>query len=218
MTFEAERTGICPHCKDSNRFEYVTSSPHNYIVPDYLLTTGKDSEKTKILRMCRCTSCGDIIVLLDGQVVYPLGSTHLPCPEEVPEEIATDYKEACLVESYSKKAAAALIRRCLQSVFHNQGIIKSNLNEEIDEAITKLPSYLSRDIDAIRQVGNFAAHPVKYTNTGEIVEVEENEADWLLDVIEQLFDFYYVAPNKSSENRMNLNNKLQAAGKPLLKT
>ena len=58
-----------------------------------------------------------------------------------------------------------------------------------DVVIGNLPSSLADNVDAVRQVGNFAAHPIKSTSIGEIVEVEENEAEWLLDVLEELFDF-----------------------------
>jgi hypothetical protein len=122
-----------------------------------------------------------------------------------------------LPKSQMPKAAAALARRCLQHMLHDQGIKKKNLNEEIDEAITKLPTHLSEAIDAIRHIGNFAAHPMKFQNTGEIVEVEEGETEWALDVIEQLFDFYYVMPQKVQEKRAELNKKLEEAGKPPLK-
>jgi hypothetical protein len=37
------------------------------------------------------------------------------------------------------------------------------------------------NIDAIRNVGNFAAHPLKSTNTGLILDVEPSEAEWPLD-------------------------------------
>jgi len=121
------------------------------------------------------------------------------------------------VESYSQKAAAALARRCLQNLLHDQGIRKKNLNEEIAEAIIKLPSHLSQAIDAVRTIGNFAAHPIKYEHTGEIVEVESGEAEWSLDVLEQLFDFYYVAPKQLEAKRQALNQKLKEAGKPPLK-
>jgi hypothetical protein len=33
-------------------------------------------------------------------------------------------------------------------------------------------------LDAIRTIGNFAAHPIKSTSSGEIVDVEPGEAEW----------------------------------------
>ena len=81
----------------------------------------------------------------------------------------------------------------------------------------QLPSHLAGAIDAIRNLGNFAAHPLKDTNTGEIVDVEPGEAEWLLDVLEQLFDFYFVQPEVLGRKRDELNEKLEAAGKPPMK-
>ena len=68
-----------------------------------------------------------------------------------------------------------------------------------------------------RNIGNFAAHPIKSTNSGEIVEVELGEAEWTLDVLEGLFDFYFVQPAQIQAKKEALNKKLAEAGKPPLK-
>ena len=73
-------------------------------------------------------------------------------------------------------------------------------------------------MDAIRQVGNFAAPPLKSSASGTIVDVEEGEAEWLLDVLEDLFDFYFVAPSLAQAKRDALNKKLEDLGKPQLKS
>lgn len=214
MPIEINQTGKCPHCRVVNRFEEVRDTTFNRSISDIDV---KIKLNNCSIYMCRCTNCHEIIIFLDEVMLYPPGTKRPPCPEDIPENIKDDYKEACLVEPYSKKAAAALARRCLQHILHNQGIKKNNLNEEIDEVITTLPTYLSDDIDAIRQIGNFASHPLKYKNTSEIVDVEDGEAEWVLDVIEQLFDFYYVSPKRKEEKRTALNEKLQNVGKPELK-
>jgi hypothetical protein len=82
--------------------------------------------------------------------------------------------------------------------------------------MTKLPSHLSGAIDAIRNIGNFAAHPIKSDSTGNIVDVEEGETEWILDVLEQLFDFYYVSPARTKAKKNALNAKLKSIGKPEL--
>ena len=69
----------------------------------------------------------------------------------------------------------------------------------------------------MRVVGNFAAHPTKSTNSGEIIEVEPGEAEWQLYTLEALFDFYFVRTSELTKKRDALNVKLAAAGKPLLK-
>ena len=99
------------------------------------------------------------------------------------------------------------------------GVTKGDLSKEIQQVIDsgKLPSHLSESIDAIRNIGNFAAHPNKSTSSGEIIPVEMGESEWLLDVLEALFDFYFVQPALLKAKRDALNQKLIDAGKPQMK-
>lgn len=154
------------------------------------------------------------------QTVRPFTSSRPPVPFEVDVIFATDYNEACLILNLSPKASAALSRRCLQSILRDKaGVKKGDLANEIQQVIDgkTLPSHLSESIDAIRNIGNFAAHPLKSTATGEIIEVEVGEAEWLLDVLEALFDFYFVQPAILKAKRDALNKKLADIGKPPMK-
>ncbi len=214
---KVNETGICPHCKASNRFEIIRY--HNWSMQNFNSSYNIQWKWDQYfsLNSCRCTSCGDIILFFANQMVYPLGSKRNSAPTEVPTNIAEDFNEACLVESLSKKASAALARRCLQNVLHDQWFKNTDLSKEIDEAMKWLPSYLSDSIDSIRNVWNFAAHPIKNTHTGEILEVEEGESERVLDVLEQLFDFYYIQPAVMQAKRDALNIKLKEAWKPIMK-
>jgi hypothetical protein len=155
-------------------------------------------------------SGGSPVDIQDKRMIYPKGSSRPPCPSEVSREIAEDYMEACLVLPDSPQASAALSRRCLQALLREKAGVKfGDLANEIQQAIdsNSLPSHLADSIDAIRNIGNFSAHPIKSRNTGEILPVEPHEAEWTLDVLESLFDFYYVQPAKL----------LADAGKPSMK-
>lgn len=151
--------------------------------------------------------------------VWPKAATR-PVAQEVPEPFAADYREAALVLPDSPKASAALSRRCLQHLLREvAGVKHSNLSDEIDEVLASktLSSHDAKRIDAIRTVGNFAAHPIKSTHTGEIVDVEPGEAEWLLDTLDSLYDFYFVQPADLEAKRAALDQKLADAGKPRLK-
>jgi len=153
------------------------------------------------------------------KIVYPNSAGKI-LPEEVPEDYRNEYGEAYSILSFSAKASAALSRRLLQKVFQNKlGISKRNLSEEIDEFVgsSGAPTYLTEAVDAVRTVGNFAAHPIKNTNSGEIVDVEPGEAEWLLEVLEAMYDFVFVQPEKLRQRRESLNEKLKDMGKPPLK-
>jgi len=157
----------------------------------------------------------------DIGLAYPKASVRPAPPPDVPTKFANDYKEAGLVLVDSPKASAALSRRCLQNILREEAKVKhGNLADEIQQVIDsgKLPSYIAESIDAVRNSGNFAAHPIKSTASGEIVDVEPNEAEWNLDVLDALFDFYFVQPALLKKKRDALNAKLKAAGKPEMKT
>ncbi len=98
-------------------------------------------------------------------------------------------------------------------------IKKSDLAKEIQEVIDNalLPADLLESIDAIRNIGNFAAHPIKSQSSGEIVDVEPGEAEWNLDVLEMLFDYLFVRPEIVKKKKLALNAKLSDAGKPNMK-
>src|SRR5437870_7310128 len=174
-----------------------------------------------------CPACNKVIIKLvqrrtDGtvneQLVRPKAATRVPPPAEVPDEFAEDYREACLVLSDSPKASAALSRRCLQNLLRDHfGVEHGNLSAEIAEVLPKLPGHLADAVDAIRNVGNFAAHPMKSTHTLEVIAVEPEEAEWCLDVLESLFGFAFVQPALLEAKRDALNQKLAEAGKPPMK-
>ena len=130
------------------------------------------------------------------------------------------FREACLVIGDSEKASAALSRRCLQNLLREKAETKAkDLAPQIQEVLDsgKLPSHLAEAIDGVRVIGNFATHHIKSTHTGEVIEVELGEAEWLLDTLEGFFDFYFVQPAKLEKKRGALNKKLKEAGKPPLK-
>lgn len=153
-------------------------------------------------------------------LIRPKGISRTPIPSEVPDDIAEDYLESCLVLADSPKASAALSRRCLQNLLRNAAnVTPGNLAFEIQQVLDSraLPTPLADSIDAIRNIGNFAAHPLKSQQSGDILPVNEGEAEWNLDVLEMLFDFYYVKPAIIAKKKAELNAKLAAAGKPPMK-
>jgi Domain of unknown function (DUF4145) len=152
--------------------------------------------------------------------IHPAGSNRGPVPIDVPMPIAVDYNEAAIVLPFSPKASAALSRRCLQGVLQQAGYLQRDLAVQIDAALAEidarkaLPTGVHSTLDAIRNFGNFSAHPITDLTTLQVVEVEDHEAEYCLDVLDALFDHYYVRPAEANRRRVALNAKLSAAGKP----
>ena len=142
------------------------------------------------------------IIFSSLRYVFPQGSSRF-VPPEVTGPVRDDFIEASEVLTISEKASAALSRRCLQTILIEKGGVKpsDDLSKQIDAVLPILPKYIADDLDAIRNIGNFAAHPIKNKNTGQIEVIEPGEAEWNLDVLEELFDFYYVKPAQSQAKR-----------------
>lgn len=147
----------------------------------------------------------------ESEIIYP-HFVPLKVSSEVPETYRKDFQEASAIVSVSSKASAAMSRRLLErllsEIFNLQ---EKNLDKKIESFLQRgdVPSILAEYIDAIRVIGNLAAHPTKNTNTGEIVDVEPQEAEWLLEVLDRLFDFAFVQPLKDQKSKENLKNLLQ---------
>jgi len=210
----------CPHCLNG-----IHSKKQR-------IELGSDNETNWQAKVETCPECGKRIIELvqyypgSGSVrqkiqAFPKGIARASVSQDVPGQFAEDYKEACLVLRDSAKASAALSRRCLQNLLREKaGVKPSNLADEIQQVLNsnQLPSWLAESIDAIRNIGNFASHPMKSTHSGEIFDVESGEAEWNLDVLESLFDFYFVQPEILKKKQAELNKKLSDAGKPPMKS
>jgi hypothetical protein len=143
-----------------------------------------------------------------------------PVPTEIPVLIAQDYVEACNVLPISAKASAALSRRCLQNILHEGGYKARDLSKEIDLLLNEtdptkaLPHKLRETVDAIRNFGNFGAHPIDDKTTLQVIDVEPHESEWCLGTIEDLFEHFYVGPAMARARKAALDAKLTAGGKP----
>ncbi len=135
-----------------------------------------------------------------------------PQPDYVPAPLREDYYEACKIRDLSPKASATLSRRCLQGMIRDFcGITKSRLVDEIralEKAIEcdAAPKGVSAEtIDALHQVrelGNIGAHMEKDINL--IVDVDAGEAQAMIELLEMLFEEWYVARHSREERLKNL--------------
>ena len=92
----------------------------------------------------------------------------------------------------SPKAAATLLRRCLQGMIHDfWGIIEKDLNAEITSLQGKVSASQWQAIDRLRKLGNIGAHMEKDVNL--IIDIKPNEALQLKAVIELLLEKWYIS-------------------------
>lgn len=218
---------ICPHCNTG-----IHKQPSHVDVA-FFQRSGGQNHFWRVQHQ-QCPECREVFIYLLGggwhsqgpnrligavteeHLIWPQDG-HRTCPEEVPPGLRKDFLEAAAVLPKSPQASAALTRRCLQHLLHDEAGTKSKeLADQIKEVTPSLPPSLATQLDAVRNIGNFAAHPQKSTNSGEIIEVEPQEAEWNLDVLEELFDHYFVKPALLQKRKDALNQKLSEVGKPLI--
>lgn len=134
-------------------------------------------------------------------------------PAYIPQPLREDYLEACLIRDKSPKASATLARRCLQGMIRDFcKISRGTLGGEI-EALRKrvsegsAPKGVTEEsvdaIDAVRSIGSIGAHMEKDINV--IVDVDPGEAQALIELIELLFDEWYVAQHRRASKLARVN-------------
>jgi hypothetical protein len=151
---------------------------------------------------------------------YPKSSRPFNVPENCPASFARDYGEAAKLLNVSPMASAAFSRRCLQTLLRSRGYGQKDLAPQIAALLAEadpskaIPHYIAKNIDAVRNFGNFSAHEITNKVTAEILDVEPGEAEWSIQLVEQLIDYFYVKLVEEDRKIADLNKKLVEAGKP----
>lgn len=175
-----------------------------------------------------CPSCGKTMILLtttNGETEVPhieiqawgKELPHSELPPEVIEPYLSDFYEAYFILADSPRASAALSRHCLQALLRDKAAVKpGDLSQEIEQVLASkvLAPELASLLTAFLDVGNLVANPVKNSHPGLIVAVEPGEAEYLLDVLEALFDFYLVRPARLKEKPHALEERAVAMDAP----
>ena len=200
-----KETYTCPYCGQVQAF----SGRHNVTNSGFAFLYGgvraADQYASYIIHSFRCANkdCGKICVTslnAETQEQFDIlpQVTMKHYPDYIPEQIRKDYEEANLILERSPKAAATLLRRCLQGMIHDfWGIKEKNLNAEVTQLKGKVNLIQWQAIDGLRKIGNIGAHMEKDVNL--IVDIEPDEAKKLLRLIEMLLDKWYITRHEEED-------------------
>lgn len=217
---------VCPHCAHAQ----TVIPSKQFMATQHIGIEGLDEGSLSLVTLgigCSNPECGRLTIdawlhsdrgLVDGYVLrtdrssfakvrlQPRGAAK-PQPSYIPAALREDYEEACAIFELSPKAAATLVRRCLQGMIRDfAGISKGTLYDEIKalrEAVddSTAPDGVTHDsidaIDAVRGIGNIGAHMEKDINA--IVDVDPVEAQALIELVEMLFEEWYISRHKRQE-------------------
>jgi Domain of unknown function (DUF4145) len=203
----------CPHC-----LHHFFSSPREFDL-------GQCGEHRWALTLEACPNCNDSTIILSRcppvgaatvMMVYPKGMGRPSLPPVVPGRYASSYEEAARLLPDSPKASAAVSRYCLRRLIHDMlGMRSTDFARELDLLLAsrQLPRHLADALDAVRHFADFAAHPEKSTSPGAISDVQAGEAEWLLDTLDLLFNYFFVQPADTERRRAALLGRIDTAWK-----
>ena len=160
----------CPHC-DALAHQYwttpanirtVNSHSNNIFGPRFArLSVGNIAVST--CYSCKRSSAWVVTIngeVENGKLVYPGESAAPPPSDDMPEKIITEYNEARLIVGNSPRAAAAMLRLCLQKLMPVLGQNGEHLYSDIKALVDKgLPLEILQAMDSLRIFGNESIHP-----------------------------------------------------------
>lgn len=112
------------------------------------------------IQSSQCSHCIKRSFWYEGKMIIPQEApVETPHPD-LPPDCLTEYNEARAIFARSPRAAAALLRLCIQKLLPHLGESGKNINEDVKSLVLKgLPSLVQKALDYCRVVGNNAVHP-----------------------------------------------------------
>lgn len=128
---------------------------------------------------------------LDEWIVLPRRAARHVDPS-VPEQYVSDYLQAAAILDDSPKASAALSRSVLADLLTDRGgygyfKLSSRIDAFIGDRANPRP--LRENPHYFREIADFGVHTQKDDNTGAVIEVTHEEAEWCFDILDRLFDY-----------------------------
>lgn len=125
---------------------------------------------------------------------------------DVPKDYADEYHAACRVLFFSRQAAGAISRRLLHLVLAvKAGAGKGGLTEQIQAALeSDMPQYLKQALQTLVRVAKLEPGSLKSNKPDTLCPVEVGEPEWTLDVLQSMFEFYFVQPAKMQRRQARL--------------
>jgi Domain of unknown function (DUF4145) len=205
----------CQHCE-------TTINANWYRIPFYyevcVDTRNKWVQKTLVLT--KCPSCNQLTIYdcrhegtrmndgygnpadANGDVTSFLARRIYPSEDKfktfpIENDITIGYLRAVKLLKTDAGITAGLSRKLLEKILITEyGRNEYSLHQKIQKFIDEddAPSYIKESIDMLREIGNYGAHYLQNKDTSKLIEVEEGEAAWLLEVLYDLIDHVYVKP------------------------
>ncbi len=111
-------------------------------------------------KFSQCSHCYDNSYWYKDRMVVPSEAPVPPAHIDLPKTCISEYDEARDIVARSPRAAAALLRLCVQKLMVELGEKGKNINDDIGSLVKKgLPIEVQQALDYCRVVGNNGVHP-----------------------------------------------------------
>lgn len=128
----------------------------------YLHKSSSDCSSNEIANVfiSSCYSCKDISIWLYDSLIFPVVNIEIEPNSDLDHDIRLDFNEAKSIFSASPRAAAALLRLCVQKLCRQLGMRGKKIDDDIGALVQKgLPVTIQQALDLVRVIGNNAVHP-----------------------------------------------------------
>ena len=237
---------LCPRCRvhiQEEWFELTLSEPQSHILSTRKSASETRHlyneywiELHVFAMVCPNEKCREVLVKVhrdemlkqDGRVkslsgrdswfAAPKKAAPRTVDESISEPYKRDYLEAWSILKDSPRMSAVLSRKIIADLLKEHCEFDDHL---LSKRIAKFkkdashPSDLAENLDYSRKIGNLSAHTM-LDDEGNIIEVGVEEAKWTLETVDELFDYFIVAPKQRAERKEAFDEKIGEGGsKPI---
>lgn len=200
------RVSFCPHC--GNRAPQEVVYTQHFLDTYWGVESGKPDEVPSVCHVARCETCSRLLLYEAPEEVAAeqnFNELYLVWPDSgklhpsVPKSVATIYAEAFKVKAISPASFAVQIRRALEAICDDRGETTGNLESRLRALVSKgeLPPNLAEVTEAVRMLGNVAAHAGK----GGVHPLQVYALDGFFKAV---IEYVYVAPGRLKEFKERL--------------
>lgn len=165
-----------------------------------------DETLSKDWTISKCQHCGQKIIWLNSEIIYPKKMVVDLPNDDLSEDIKKDYLEAAIIFNDSLRSSAALLRLALQKLCKQLGEKGDNINDDIKNLVKKgLNPQIQKSLDILRITGNNAVHPgeINVEEKPELVlklfELINFIAEKMITEPKEVDTFYEALPENSKE-------------------
>jgi hypothetical protein len=138
-----------------------------------------------------------------------------PIEGPLPPHYRRDFVEAVAIVELSPRMSAVLARKIVFDLLEEYAkITEYTLKASLDKFIadTSYPSRIRTHLQHLREIGDFGAH-TKKDDLGQIIEVTRDDAEWTLDLVERLFEYFIFDPDRDQQLASRWDKNLEEAGR-----